>query len=199
MSHVMWEHGAASRPRETSLPHDLSPKREHPRTRATKITVYQLTPSASAESTLLESFHSLWKSLESVFPPSWQGRHSRTTCQIYCWARNTDVARTELYLNTPAIYFTEQQNMGVFLEECLHQMRETPANGNVDLTKKHSYLVKRYKEEEMKLSSPVDVFFKPFRMVRRNYRISSTIKKPSIIKPTISDFLIDFFKVFTGR
>ena len=68
----------------------------------------------------------------------------------------------ELFLNTPTAFSQDSQNISMILEEFLFELNKILYN--IDRTK-YSYLVERFPDDEMKIFGPIQVMFKPLKIV----------------------------------
>ena len=111
----------------------------------------------------------VYEELVSAFPLPFQHRHSRYLCQLFRWAADPPPGAAaiadfdSLFLHTPTRFLSEHRQVSTILEEFQFELsRATPPFRRDD----YAFLLERYPRDEMKICGPIQVIFKPVKIVR---------------------------------
>ena len=120
----------------------------------------------------VENLSACYMSLNSTFPLNWQHRHSRFLCRMYDWSFDPSLGFDAelLFLNTPTQFAEVSQSISVILDEFLIELKQSQPN-LIDRSK-YTFLIERFPKDEMNICGPIQVIFKPVKIVRTFILIS---------------------------
>lgn len=105
----------------------------------------------------------MYSAIVAEYPLFWQHRHSRYLFQIFTWAESQqNLDHRDTFINIPTSFISDTQNISIVLEEFQYEMSMSTKSFDKS---QYSFLVERFPNDEMNICGPIQVIFKPIKIV----------------------------------